>query len=113
MVVVNETQGDEETSIADAGFEGEPQLTNRWFRAYRFTLAPGETASGHRHDAQTVIIQSSAGRGEGRGAVTFEFNEPGQWAYFEPGDVHELVNLGDTPLELVEVEVRRARTPAP
>jgi quercetin dioxygenase-like cupin family protein len=107
MVVINETQGNDETSIEAAGFAGEPQLTNRWFRAYRFTLAPGETASRHRHNAPAVIIQASAGRGEGRGAVTFELNEPGQWAYFEPGDAHELVNLGDAPLDLIEVEVRR------
>jgi mannose-6-phosphate isomerase-like protein (cupin superfamily) len=39
--------------------------------------------------------------------MTFEFNEPGQWAYFDPGDRHQITNIGDNRLELIEVEVRR------
>src|SRR5690606_2336853 len=40
MVVINETQGNDTVSVEAAGFSGEPALTNPWFRAYRFTLAP-------------------------------------------------------------------------
>jgi mannose-6-phosphate isomerase-like protein (cupin superfamily) len=43
--------------------------------------------------------------------MTFEFNEPGQWAFFDADAAHEVSNSGDTPLELIEVEVRWKREP--
>ncbi len=52
MVVINETAGDEATTQEAAGFSGKPELTNRWFRAYRFALAPGESTPKHRHTAR-------------------------------------------------------------
>jgi mannose-6-phosphate isomerase-like protein (cupin superfamily) len=107
MVVVNETHGDETTSQQDAGFDGTPELTNKWFRAYRLTLKPGEATASHRHRAPVVIFQATPGTGLGAGAMKFEFNEPGQWAFFDAGDAHEVRNTGEAPLELIEVEVRR------
>jgi hypothetical protein len=50
---------------------------------------------------------TDGGKGVGVGGMTFEFNEPGQWAYFDPGDRHQISNTGDSRLELIEVEVRR------
>jgi quercetin dioxygenase-like cupin family protein len=111
MVVINETPGDETTSEQDAGFEGKPELTNRWFRAYRLTLAPGQKTPAHRHRAPVAIIQATQGKGIGSGPMTFEFNEPGQWAFFDADAAHEVSNSGDTPLELIEVEVRWKREP--
>jgi quercetin dioxygenase-like cupin family protein len=107
MVVVNETQGDETTSQQDAGFEGTPELTNRWFRAYRVTLGPGQASPAHRHRAPVVVFQAIPGKGLGVGPMRWEFNEPGQWAFFDVDAPHELRNTGTAPLELVEVEVRR------
>ena len=107
MVVVNETQGDETMTLQAAGFTGTPELTNRWFRAYRVALSPGEATASHRHQAPVVFIQATTGKGAGRGAMTFEFNEPGQWAFFDAGDTHQIRNTGDGRLELIEVEVRR------
>jgi hypothetical protein len=49
IVVVNETNGDETTSVANAGFAGEPELTNSWFRSYRLKLDPGTTTDAHKH----------------------------------------------------------------
>lgn len=107
MVVVNETQGDETASPADAGFEGQPELTNRWFRAYRLTLEPGQKTATHRHRAPVAIFQATAGTGRGEGPMSFEFNEPGQWAFFDAGREHTVHNSGGSALELIEVEVRR------
>jgi quercetin dioxygenase-like cupin family protein len=107
MVVVNETQGDETTTQEAAGFAGTPELTNRWFRAYRVALGPGEATASHRHKAPVVFVQATAGKGVGRGAMTFELNEPGQWAFFDAGDAHEIRNTGGDRLELIEVELRR------
>ena len=107
MVVVNETQGDDGASEEAAGFAGTPELSNRWFRAYRITLPPGEKTASHGHRAPVAIIQATGGSGVGAGAMTFEFNEPGQWAFFDAGDAHEVRNTGDGPVEFIEVEVRR------
>jgi mannose-6-phosphate isomerase-like protein (cupin superfamily) len=111
MVVINETQGDESTSSQAAGFDGTPELTNRWFRAYRLTMKPGEQTPAHRHQTPVAIIQATAGTGLGVGPMTFEFNNPGQWAFFDAGHEHRVRNTGDTTLELIEVEVRRQQTP--
>ena len=108
MVVVNETPGgDESVTEEQAGFSDKPISSNKWFRAYRIALMPGEKTPPHQHKAPVVILQDSAGKGRGAGGMTFEFNEPGQWAFFDTGDRHEISNTGDGRLELVEVEVRR------
>lgn len=108
MVVVNETQGgDEAVTEAMAGFTGKPISSNKWFRAYRIALAPGEKTPPHQHTAPVVVLQDTAGKGLGAGGMKFEFSEPGQWAFFDAGDRHEITNIGDGRLELIEVEVRR------
>jgi mannose-6-phosphate isomerase-like protein (cupin superfamily) len=108
MVVVNETAGGDETvTEQQAGFADKPISSNKWFRVYRIVLAPGEKTPQHDHKAPVVILQDTAGKGVGIGGMTFEFNEPGQWAYFDPGDRHQVSNTGDVRLELIEVEVRR------
>jgi mannose-6-phosphate isomerase-like protein (cupin superfamily) len=108
MVVVNETAGgDESVTEEAAGFTGKPLTSNRWFRTYRIALAPGEKTAAHQHKAPVVILQDTTGKGVGTGAVKFEFNEPGQWAFFDTGDRHEVANTGSERLELIEVELRR------
>lgn len=106
--VINETAGGVETMTeALAGFSGKAEMSNRWFRVYRVTLAPGEKTPPHQHKAPVVVLQDSAGKGTAAGPMTYEFNEPGQWGFFDSGARHELVNGGTERLELIEVEVRR------
>jgi quercetin dioxygenase-like cupin family protein len=108
MVVVNETMGGDETvTEQQAGFTDKPISSNKWFRAYRIALAPGEKTASHQHTAAVVVLQDTVGKGLGAGGMTFEFNEPGQWAFFDAGDRHEIRNTGDGRLELIEVEVRQ------
>jgi quercetin dioxygenase-like cupin family protein len=107
MVVLNETPGNDTTTEAAAGFDAKPELTNRWFRAYRIVLEPGQKTESHAHGTPVAVFQAIAGKGLGLGAVRWEFNEPGQWAFFDAGDRHEIRNVGDGRLELIEVEVRR------
>ena len=105
--VINETAGGDETvTEQSAGFTSKPESTNRWFRVYRVALAPGEKTS-HQHTAPVVILQDSAGKALASGAMRFEFNEPGQWGFFDAGSRHEISNAGDARVELIEVEVRR------
>lgn len=106
--VINETPGGDETITEDAaGFTGKAEMSNRWFRIHRVVLAPGEKSPSHQHKAPVVVLQDSAGKGTASGAMSFEFNEPGQWGFFDSGVRHEISNSGTDRLELIEVEVRR------
>jgi quercetin dioxygenase-like cupin family protein len=106
--VINETQGgDEAVTEEAAGFSGKAEMSNRWFRVHRVVLAPGEKTPAHQHKAPVVVLQDSAGKGVASGAMTFEFNEPGQWGFFDNGARHEISNSGTARLELIEVELRR------
>ena len=106
--VINETQGGDETITEEvAGFSGKAEMSNRWFRVHRVALAPGEKAPAHQHKAPVVVLQDSAGKGTATGPMTFEFNEPGQWGFFDTGARHEIANTGTERLELIEVEIRR------
>jgi quercetin dioxygenase-like cupin family protein len=107
MVVVNETNGDDSTSVADAGFDSEPELTNPWFRSYRVTLAAGEETGSHEHTTPVVIFQAIDGKAIANGPMSFELNRPGQWAFYDVGVAHTMENLGDAAVELLEIEVRR------
>jgi hypothetical protein len=111
IVVINESAGDEGDTTADAaGFEGSAELTNRWFRAFRQTLAPGTSTGQHRHREPVALIQASDGRGLASGPMKFELNEPGQWAFFDSGASHEIRNTGTLPLQVIEVELRQPRS---
>ncbi len=105
--VTSATAGDASTTESGDGFPGKPELTNRWFRAYRFTVAPGQSSGSHRHAVPSVIVQTSDGKAAAAGRMTFDLNESGRWAFFDAGDAHEVKNTGDAPIEFVEVEVRR------
>jgi uncharacterized protein (DUF885 family)/quercetin dioxygenase-like cupin family protein len=107
MVVTNASAGDETGANTGAGFPGKAELSNRWFRAYRQTLAPGQVSEPHRHTTESVIVQVSEGKGLAVGPMTWEFWEPGRWAWFDADKVHEIRNTGTVPLEYIEVEVRR------
>jgi mannose-6-phosphate isomerase-like protein (cupin superfamily) len=45
--------------------------------------------------------------------VTWEFNEPGQWGFFDAGHRHDFRNAGDGRVELIEVEVRGVKPATP
>jgi len=107
MAVVNESAGNDSQSVSEAGFTGEPEVTNKWFRAYRTVLAPGESTPKHKHTMPAVLIQTTEGTAVASGGIKWELDEPTRWAWFEAGDAHDIKNLGSRPLEIVEIEVRR------
>jgi quercetin dioxygenase-like cupin family protein len=108
MVVSNASPGDESASTpADAGFSSTPEMTNRWFRAYRIKLAPGQSTETHRHSTESVIVQVSDGQAFATGAMTWDLGEQGRWAWFDGGKEHQIKNVGTVPFEAIEVEVRR------
>jgi uncharacterized protein (DUF885 family) len=105
MAVTNASAGDE--SASDHGFQGRAELTNRWFRAYRIIVPPGGKSEGHTHAADAIIVQVAEGKGVISGPMTWELAEQGSWAWFEKGAAHTISNTGTTPLEVIEVDIRR------
>jgi uncharacterized cupin superfamily protein len=108
LVVVNQTKGTDATTPKDAGFEGMPELTNNWFRAYRFALPPGQSGT-HTHKAPAFLVQASDGTAVTQGARLRALNQVGDWAFFDAGVAHEMRNTSTSTVEFVEVEVRQPR----
>jgi uncharacterized cupin superfamily protein len=108
LVVVNQTKGTDATTSKDAGFDGTPELTNNWFRVYRFSLPPGQTGT-HTHNTPAFLAQTSEGTAVARGARLRALNATGDWAFFDPGVAHEITNTSTGTVEFVEVEVRQPR----
>jgi quercetin dioxygenase-like cupin family protein len=108
LVVVNQTKGTDATTPKDAGFEGTPELTNSWFRAYRFALPPGQSGT-HTHKAPAFLVQASDGTAVTQGARLRALNQVGDWAFFDAGVAHEMRNTSTATVEFVEVEVRQPR----
>lgn len=91
------------------GIEREPQLENRWYRSYRFELAPGETTRVHRHRNPVLVVRGTEGRAEvlrddGFGS---RLDGLGRWAWLEPGVSYRLHNPGDASVAVVVNEARR------
>jgi quercetin dioxygenase-like cupin family protein len=108
MVVSNASPGDESAATpADDGFAGTPELNNRWFRAYRIKLAPGQATEMHRHSTEAVVVQISDGQAFATGPMTWDLGEQGRWAWFDAGKEHQIKNTGTVPFEAIEIEVRR------
>jgi len=108
LVVVNQTKGTDATTPKDAGFEGTPELTNNWFRAYRFALPPGQSGT-HTHKTPAFLVQTSDGTAVTQGGRMRALNQVGDWAFFDAGVVHEMRNTSTATVEFVEVEVRQPR----
>jgi uncharacterized protein (DUF885 family)/quercetin dioxygenase-like cupin family protein len=107
MVVTNASPGDESAATpADDGFTSTPELNNRWFRAYRIKVAPGQSSEMHRHSTESVIVQISDGQALAIGPMTWDLGEQGRWAWFDSGKEHQIKNTGTVPFEAIEVEVR-------
>jgi hypothetical protein len=108
LVVVNQTKGTDATTPQDTGYGGVPELTNNWFRVYRFSLPAGQTGT-HTHKTPTFLAQTSDGTAVARGARLRALNQTGDWAFFDAGVAHEISNTSTGTVEFVEVEVRQPR----
>jgi quercetin dioxygenase-like cupin family protein len=103
--ITNSSAGDE-SAAASEGFDAAPEMGNRWFRGYRWTL--DATAVTHRHGNPVAIVLIS-GRVMAQAATqTSTLSAPGAFAWYEGNDPHSLRAI-DSVGEVVEVEVRRPR----
>jgi hypothetical protein len=106
--ITNASKGDTHEG-ASAGFEAAAEISNPWFRGYRYVLRNGESAE-HRH-ANPVAVVIAAGAGTvdvDSPAKSWKADRPGFLAFVEANTRHVL-NSGALHTEILEVEVRRPR----
>jgi hypothetical protein len=107
--ITNSSTGDDSSTPSD-GFDVEPEISNRWFRGFRFTPAANDSAP-HRH-ANPVVIVLASGRGSvrtpGMASISQPLQGPGAFVFVDAGAAHALqAEAADT--HIIEVELRRPR----
>jgi quercetin dioxygenase-like cupin family protein len=97
-----------ERSVA-IGSDPRVVLENDRVRALRRVLAPGESTDMHTHASEGVAVSVTAGRLEISTAEavarTVEL-KVGAVQWLVPGTTHQLKNVGDVPIEIVDVELK-------
>lgn len=94
---------DEPASARRAEFE------NNRVRALRRILAPGESTAMHTHASNGVAVLVTAGRLEisaPAGAARTSDVKAGAVQWIDAGTTHSLKNVGDAPIEIVDIEPR-------
>jgi len=84
-------------------------LENDRVRALRRILAPGESTALHTHASRGVGVPVTAGRleiSDPEGATKSIEMKVGAVQWIEPGTTHRLKNIGDAPIEIVDVELK-------
>ena len=102
--ITNHSTGDANTAPS-ADFAATPEVDNRWFRGYRWTLSDAAPAE-HRH-ANPVALVLIAGRGAVAAATETALETPGAFAVVEANVPHRVRAAGSA--EIVEVEIRQPR----
>lgn len=85
------------------------EFENDRVRAFRRTLAPGEKTDVHTHASSGVAVLVTAGTIESsgpQGATTSRDVKAGAVQWIDAGTTHALKNVGDAPIEIVDIEFR-------
>ena len=84
-------------------------LENERVRISRLILAPGQSSELHTHVLRRLAVAVTEGRlaveVPGEKARTFEFKS-GDFRWYEAGATHALKNVGSTPFEAVDIELK-------
>jgi quercetin dioxygenase-like cupin family protein len=84
-------------------------LENERVRISRLVLAPGQSAELHTHVLRRLAVSVSEGRlavaVPGERVRTVEFKS-GDFRWYEAGKTHALKNVGPTPFEAVDIELK-------
>ena len=84
-------------------------LENDRVRVYRLALAPGQETELHTHALRGLGVAVSEGEisfgAPGKKSKTVKF-QPGDFRWHEGGTKHSLRNVGTTPFEAVDIELK-------
>ena len=82
---------------------------NDLVRVWELAVAPGTSKGWHRHDLPYVIVPMTDGKIEIEaidGKVIRPIDRAGQAIWRDPGEIHDLRNLGDAVYKNVLVEIK-------
>jgi len=106
IATTNASAGDT-TAAPSADFSAKPEVDNRWFRGYRWSLTT-EPTDEHRHANPVAIVLVSGGADATVADQKTPLQKPGDFVFIEANRPHRL--LGTPPsAQVVEIEVRRPR----
>ena len=94
---------------AAAASDRRVEFENDRVRALRRILAPGESTAMHTHASSAVAVLVSAGRLETSypvDAARTDYVKAGAVVWIGSGTTHSLKNVGDAPIEIVDIEPR-------
>lgn len=109
LIAIGNLSGGTNSNVDDvAGFTLTPELLNRYYRAYRLSLVPGQATAPHSHAWPVVVVQQTAGA-VGTDQTDKVTRLPGQYMVHESGP-HQVKNVGASNVDVIEIEVRGAAT---
>jgi quercetin dioxygenase-like cupin family protein len=100
--------GDSGRPVATAS-DRQVELENERVRALRRILAPGESTAMHTHASSGVAVLVTEGRlevSDPKGAARTLDVKAGAVQWIDSGTTHTLKNVGDSPLEIVDIELK-------
>lgn len=109
IAVANYGQPHEDvTADRPSGLQGQPEIENPWFRAYRITLAPGQKTPILLHSSPAVIVQVTDGLAHvsRQDGITAELTGQGSWAWRDADSGYQITNMSSAPIELNITEPR-------
>jgi quercetin dioxygenase-like cupin family protein len=89
-----------------SGLGAKPEVLNKYYRAYRVSLAAGQSTAAHRHAWPVVVVQQTAGQLTIEGSESATTTEPGKFAFHDGSSMHQVKNTGTSAVEMIEVELR-------
>jgi hypothetical protein len=104
--ITNASPGDP-GATPSADFSAKPELDNRWFRGYRWSLTT-EPMDQHRHaNPVAIVVVNGAAIALVADAKT-PLQKPGDFVFIEANQPHRLIGAGPDA-QVVEIEIRRSR----
>jgi quercetin dioxygenase-like cupin family protein len=94
---------------AAAALGRQVELDNDRVRALRRILAPGESTAMHTHASSAIAVLVTAGRlevSDPKGAARTVEVKAGAAQWIDSGTTHMLRNVGDSPVEIVDIELK-------
>jgi quercetin dioxygenase-like cupin family protein len=104
--VTNSSPGDS-SATPSADFSAKPELDNRWFRGYRWSLSPEPTEQ-HRHANPVAIVLVNGAATALAGDAKTPLQKPGDFVFIDANQPHRLIGAGPEA-QIVEIEVRQPR----
>lgn len=106
IAIGNLSQGSDADADDLSGLSTKPEMLNKYYRAYRVSLAAGASTPPHTHAWPVVVVQQTAGQLTIDGSTKATTREPGQFAFHDGSGSHQVTNSGTATTDAIEVELR-------